>query len=188
MDKNIIKLTEAQLQEIVRRVLSEVLNDGKLIEEMAEPRGVFVEKCNNYMDVVFVHIAKICIARSLHFSEETISHWKAEIATALENVLGKGIVGDNSGRIRKKAFKTEFVDKALGYDYSAISESMLDYFKIAMEDEGFSEDEVRKYNTPELVSGCLTPIRELLNSIVECAGYKNREDLKQGISTCVFNF
>ena len=103
--KEVIKLSESQLREMIRESVEQVLEARKrhLIMEMPYPRGVYKEKINNELPQILINW---CLIHYYTITGKPLSkeHWKGELRGHLATSARHSIKGNDAPDKRQKVF------------------------------------------------------------------------------------
>lgn len=116
------------------------------ITDKASDRGSYAAKCENLADVVFEHIAKICIWRN----SRDVEHWKDEIFGWLSVLMKAKVKNDNhANTVRNKCFKDAFIFSNFDDDFGNYEDVAPTWFRIAIirENKNYRDFDINKLVT-----------------------------------------
>lgn len=176
-------LSEKDIERIVRRTTRMMLN------EMAVDRGAYVQYGINQSATVLDHIGKICVFENDDTMCDAVNHWKREIAAQIYDLGKIDITKDNKDcKIKKKAFVQSFIESRLGKDFSEYDVKMYSYIEDGLEDEGLTQEQIKKIDTKQVAQRNKERIRQYLYSFVELMSIKDLTKLKEEVKKKAYQF
>lgn len=162
---------------------------NKIINEMAVERGDFFQYGMNQSATVLQHIGKICVFENDIKMNHWVKHWEDEIAAQLYDIGKIDVKKDNkNSKIKKKAFMQSFIEARLGKDLCEYDDKMCSYIIDGLEEEGMSEEQIRKIDIKQIAQINKERIKNYLYSFVELMSIKDLNVLKEECKKAAYNF
>lgn len=115
--KEVIRITESQLREIVEKSVSQFLEEQSLITEMSLPMKEFSNKLHDKIWSVFENLGCICIFHDIN--QQILPHWAERATEPFQPWFSQEITNETPRR-RTTAVNRAF-DMMFNADYSAIN-------------------------------------------------------------------
>ena len=172
---------------IFKENLQEIYRQNPLLE-MATDRQMYGAYCLSMNTPVFTHIGKICLLEDNPKFKQYVDHWKDEIVNMVYDLVTTNLKDDRKDcRRRKKAFIDSFIEGHLGDNYSDYS-FMYYCFEKALEDEGFTKDEIRKIDPKQVAKDQKNRVVGFLNALIPICLIKNKEEAREALIKTVDRF
>ena len=189
MTKRKITITEQELSTIVTETVKRVLDDMKLISEMAVARKDYFQHGISQSATVLKHIGKICVFENDVLNKHWVHHWETEIAAQVYDLGRIDITKDSKDKSKKrKAFQQSFIEGRLGQDFSEYDTNMPSYIIDALEEEGLSKEDMRKIDVNAVAAKNKERIKKYLYAFVPLMAINDLTELRDKIREVAFSF
>lgn len=177
------------LERIIKETVRDALEEKFQLNEMAVERGDFFQYGMNQSATVLQHIGKICVFENDIKMSHWVKHWEDEIAAQLYDIGKIDVKKDNkNSKIKKKAFIQSFIEARLGKNLCEYDDKMYSYIIDGLEEEGMSEEQIRKIDIKQIAQINKERIKNYLYSFVELMSIKDLNVLKEECKKAAYNF